>query len=426
MHRTIPRNVAALAAVLLAITARAETVTVAAARLLDVESGRVLENQVVTIDGAEIVAVGARSAGQAVTIDLGDVTLLPGLSDAHTHLAGGEELTPYQDMIQTDARYAIEGVANARKTLLAGFTTVRDLGSRGFADAALRDAIAAGSVPGPRMLVAVRSLSATGGHGDENELPADIRVMRYDAIADGPAEIRRTVRENVKYGADWIKVLATGGVMSANTDPAEAAYTEDEIRAAVEAAREKRRDVAVHAHGTEGIKRATRAGVRSIEHCSMLDAEAIELLRKHGTFVVPNPYTNQYMIERGAEGGYQPYQIEKSRQVLGLKMQSLRDAIKAGIPIAYGTDAGVQPHGINARQFPMLIEAGMTPLEAIRAATLVNARLFRMEGRIGTVRAGAYADLVAVSGNPLTDITTLERPLWVMKAGVVASGSAAN
>ena len=406
--------------------AQAEVLTVAADRLLDVDSGRMLTAQVVTIDGGKIVSVGPRGANQQVTIDLGDVTLLPGLIDAHTHLAGGEELSPLEDLLQTDARYAIEGVANARKTLLAGFTTVRDLGSRGFADVALRDAIAAGHVPGPRMLVAVSSLSSSGGHGDNNELPADIKVLRYSTIADGPDEIRRKVRENVKYGADWIKVLATGGVTSAGTDPTMADYTEEEIRAAVDAARDKHRDVAVHAHGTEGIKRATRAGVRSIEHCSMLDPEAIALIREHGTFIVPNPYTNQYILERGAAGGFQPYEIEKSRQILGLKMQSLRDAIKAGLAVAYGTDSGVQPHGLNARQFKLFVEAGMTPLQAIRAATLVDAKLLRMEGRIGTVRAGAFADLVAVPGDPLADVRVLESPRWVMKGGVVVSSAEAR
>ena len=308
----------------------------------------------------------ARQAGAPIDIDLGDVTLLPGLIDAHVHLAGGEEQTPYEDLKQTAARAAIEGVANARKTLLAGFTTVRDLGSRDFADVALRDAIAAGRVPGPRMLVAVKSLSATGGHGDDNELPDDIHVERYKALADGPDDIRRKVRENVKYGADWIKLLATGGVMSASTDPTMADYTEEEIRAAVAAAADKRRDVAVHAHGAEGIKRAIRAGVRSIEHASMLDDEAIRLAREHGTWLVMNPYTNRYMLDRGAAGGYEPYQLEKAGTVLEMKMASLRKAVAAGLKLAYGTDAGVQAHGLNGRQLAMYVDAGMSPLQAIR------------------------------------------------------------
>jgi imidazolonepropionase-like amidohydrolase len=404
--------------------AAAQVITLTSARLLEVESGRVLRDQVVRIENGAIAAVGPRAAGQPVDVDLGDVTLLPGLIDAHVHLVGGEEQTPYEDLTQTAARAAIEGVANARKTLLAGFTTVRDLGSRDFADVALRDAIAAGSVPGPRMLVAVKSLSATGGHGDDNELPEDIRVERYKALADGPDAIRQKVRENVKYGADWIKLLATGGVMSAGTDPTMADYTEEEIRAAVAASADKRRDVAVHAHGSEGIKRAIRAGARSIEHASMLDDQAIKLAREHGVWLVMNPYTNRYMLDRGAAGGYEPYQLEKSRQVLDMKMASLRKAVAAGLKLAYGTDAGVQAHGLNGRQLAMYVDAGMSPLAAIRAATVVNAELLRMEGRIGTLRPGAYADIIAVRGDPLGDVHTLEAPVWIMKSGEVVSGSA--
>jgi len=400
----------------------AESLSVTAARMIEFETGRVLREQVIRIEDGAIVSVAPRAPGEQVSIDLGDVTLLPGLIDAHVHLVGGEEQTPYQDLTQTAARAAIEGVANARKTLLAGFTTVRDLGSRDFGDVALRDAIAAGRVPGPRMLVAVKSLSSTGGHGDDNDLPADVRVERYSAIADGPDEIRRKVRDNVKHGADWIKLLATGGVMSAGTDPMMADYTEEEIRAAVAASSEKRRDVAVHAHGSEGIKRAIRAGVRSVEHASMLDDEAIKLAREHGTWLVMNPYTNQYMVERGAAGGYQPYQLEKARQVLGMKMESLRKAQRAGLKLAYGTDSGVQPHGINGRQLAMYVEAGMTPLQALQSATTVNAQLLRMEGKVGTLRPGAYADIVAVRGDPLADVRVIETPVWIMKGGEVVAG----
>jgi imidazolonepropionase-like amidohydrolase len=404
--------------------AAAQALSVTAARLIEVETGRVLRDQVIRVDEGTIVSIAPRSPGERVDVDLGDATLVPGLIDAHVHLAGGEEQTPYQDLTQTAARAAIEGVANARKTLLAGFTTVRDLGSRDFADVALRDAIAAGRIPGPRMLVAVKSLSSTGGHGDDNDLPADVRVERYKALADGPEAIRLKVRENVKYGADWIKLLATGGVTSAGTDPTMADYTEEEIRAAVAAAADKRRDVAVHAHGSEGIKRAIRAGVRSIEHASMLDDEAIKLAREHGTWLVMNPYTNQYMIERGAAGGYQPYALEKARQVLEMKMASLRKAVRAGLKLAYGTDAGVQVHGVNGRQLAMYVDAGMTPLQAIQSATVVNAQLLRMEGKVGTLRPGAWADIVAVRGDPLADVRALEVPVWIMKQGAVVAGDA--
>jgi imidazolonepropionase-like amidohydrolase len=394
-------------------------VSVAAHRVLDVVTGRMIADTVVRIENGVVTSVSPRKPGETVTHDLGDVTLLPGLVDCHTHLVGGEELTPFEDLQQTAARAAIEGVHNARKTLEAGFTTARDLGSRDFADVALRDAIAAGRVPGPRLLVAVKSLSGTGGHGDRNDLPFDVLVHRYSAIADGPDEIWRKVRENVKYGADWIKVLATGGVMSAGTDPRRADYRDEELRAVVEAAAAKGRDVAAHAHGTEGIKRATRAGVRSIEHASMLDDEAVALLKEKGTFIVSNPYTNAYMVERGPAGGYQTYQLDKSREVLGLKMESLRRAVKAGVLVAYGTDSGVQPHGLNGRQLRMYVEAGMTPLQALQSATVVAARLLRMEAKIGRLETGFVGDVVAVRGNPLEDVRTVEAPVFVMKEGRV-------
>lgn len=399
--------------------APAPSVTVAAGRLLEPTTGAWRENVVIRIADGRIVSVDPRRPGEAVDHDLSGLTVLPGLIDAHVHLIGREESTPYEDLKETAARAAIEGVANARKTLEAGFTTVRDLGSRDFADVALRDAIATGRVPGPRMLVALKSLSSTGGHGDRNELPADIHVERYAAIADGPEAIRAKVRENVKFGADWIKVLATGGVMSAGTDPRAAQYTDEELAAAVAAASERGRDVAAHAHGTEGIKRAVRAGVRSIEHASMLDDEAIRMIAERGTFIVPNPITNATMLERGAAGGFQPYQLEKGKMVYELKMESLRKAIRAGIAIAYGTDSGVQAHGDNGRQLALYVEAGMTPLAALQSATTVAAKLLRLEGQIGTVAPGAFADLVGVAGEPLRDIRSLERPLWVMKEGKV-------
>jgi imidazolonepropionase-like amidohydrolase len=411
---------------LLATPAAAAEVSVAAARLLDVASGEVRANVVVRIVDGRVTSVEPRKPGEAVTHDLGDVTLLPGLVDCHVHLVGSVEQTPYEDLRETTARAAIEGEANARRTVEAGFTTVRDLGSRDFADVALRDAIAAGHVPGPRMLVAVKSLSSTGGHGDRNDLPADILVQRYSAVVDGPDAIQRQVRENVRYGADWIKVLATGGVMSAGTDPRRADYTELELRAAVEAARERGRDVAVHAHGTEGILRAARAGVRSIEHASMLDDEAIALIKEKGVFIVPNPQTNAYMIERGPAGGYQDYQLRKSREVLGLKMESLRKAIKAGVLVAYGTDAGVQPHGLNGGQLRMYVEAGMTPLQALQSATLVAARLLRRETTLGRLAKGYVGDVVAVPGNPLDDVKVVESPVFVMKDGRVVKNLAGS
>lgn len=395
-------------------------VTVAAQQLLDIDSGQIWSQPYLRIVGGVIEEVRQRQAGEPVTYDLGPVTLLPGLIDCHTHLVGGAGLGPYADLTQTPARAAIEGVANAWLTLQAGFTTVRDLGSRDLADVALRDAIASGRILGPRMLVAVRSLSTTGGHGDWNDLPPDVHVQRENAaIADGVDGVQRAVRQNMKYGADWIKILVTGGVTSAGTSPLQADYTLEEVQAAVTTARARGLDVAAHAHGEEGILRATRAGVRSIEHASFLSDAAIAELRRTGAFIVSNPYTNYYILEQGKNGGYQDYEIEKSRQVYQSKLGSLRRAIRAGIPVAYGTDSGVQPHGTNARQLSIYVEAGMTPLGALQSATLVAARLLRREQTLGRLRRGYVGDLVAVRENPLQNIRTLETPQHVMKDGVL-------
>lgn len=394
--------------------------TVSAQRLLDIESGHLIDQPVIRIVDGVIADVHTRQPSEPVTYDLGAVTLLPGLIDCHTHLVGGEGLSPFEYLAETPARAAVEGVANAWATLQAGFTTVRDLGSRDLADVALRDAIASRRVPGPRMFVAVRSLTVTGGHGDWNDLPPDVHVRRETAVvADGPEGVQRAVRENMKWGADWIKILVTGGVMSAGTSPLQADYTLPEIQAAVNTAHARGLDVAAHAHGEEGILRAARAGARSIEHASFLTDAAVAELRRSGSFVVSNPYTNYYILEKGTAGGFQGYEVEKSRQVYQAKLDSLRRAIRAGIPVAYGTDAGVQPHGINGRQLAIYVAAGMTPLQALQSATTVAARLLRRERMLGRVAPGFVGDLIAVRDNPLQDIRTVETPLFVMKDGIL-------
>lgn len=397
------------------------TVTITARRMLDIDTGKLVEQPLIEIRDGIIVSVGAgrRDAEQRATLDLGDVTLIPGLIDCHTHLIGSENDTPYQALLETPARAAIEGVANAYVTLKAGFTTVRDLGSRDLADVALRDAIASGRILGPRMLVAVSSLSATGGHGDWNALPPDITVNRRKTIADGPAEIQKKVRENVKLGADWIKVLVTGGVTSLGTDPQQTEYSEEELQAAVSAANARGRDVAAHAHGSVGIVRALRAGVRSVEHATYLTDEAIALFKQRGAFFVSNPYTNYYILERGEQGGFQPYEIKKSRDVYQKKMDSLHRAIAAGLQVAYGTDAGVQPHGLNGRQLSLYVQAGLTPLGALQSATIVAARLLRKDKQLGRLQPGYYGDLVAVAGDPTKDIRTVETPRFVIKEGTL-------
>lgn len=399
--------------------AASPVMTVSAKQLLDVDTGQLVLDPYVRIEKGVITEVRRRTPSDVITHDLGALTLLPGLLDCHTHLVGGENLSPYEYLTQTPARAAIEGVANARATLQAGFTTVRDVGSRDLADVALRDAIASGRVPGPRMFVAVRSLSSTGGHGDWNDLPPDVIAGHFQVPADGAEAVRRMVRENLKFGADWIKILVTGGVTSVGTEPQQADYTEEEIRAAVLAAQARGRDVAAHAHGTEGILRAVRAGVRSVEHASYLTDAAIAEIKRRGVFIVPNPYTNFYILERGAAGGYKDYEIRKSREVYQHKMDSLRRAIRAGVAIAYGTDSGVQPHGQNAKQFALYVEAGMTPLQALQSATLVAARLLRKERQLGRILPGYAGDLVAVQNDPLKELRTLEAPRYVIKDGQV-------
>jgi imidazolonepropionase-like amidohydrolase len=405
---------------LAAVAGPAAAVTVTAARALDVATGKVLPRPLVRIEKGVIVELGTFRPGSPVDIDLGDVTLLPGLIDAHVHLTGGEEVGPEERRRETAARAALEGAVNARRVLESGFTTVRDMGSRDLVDVALRDAIARGRLPGPRMLVAVKGLSATGGHGDDNALPPDIEVHRYSAVADGPEAVRAKVRTNIKYGADWIKMMATGGTTSFGTDLRQCDYTEEELRAGVLAAQEKGRDVAVHAHGSLGILRAARAGARSIEHASMLDDASIAAVRKGGTFLVMNPVTNLIMAERGAGGGYTSYQLQKAREVYTMKLASLKRAVAARLLLAYGTDSGVQAHGSNARQLAIYVAAGMTPLQAIQAATVVNARLLRLEGKVGGLSKGHFGDLIAVRGDPLANIRVLEQPVFVMKDGVVA------
>ena len=396
--------------------AAAPALTVTAARLLEVETGRVLRDQVIRVENGTIVAVAPRQAGAPVDIDLGDVTLLPGLIDAHVHLAGGEEQTPYENLKETAARAAIEGVANARKTLLAGFTTVRDLGSRDFADVALRDAIAAGRIPGPRMLVAVKSLSATGGHGDDNELPEDIHVERYKALADGPEEIRQKVRENVKYGADWIKLMATGGVMDTLSDFRVQELSEAQMAKAVEVAHRANKKVMAHAHGTEGIKAAVRAGVDSIEHGSLLDDEGAELMVQKGTWLVPTIDVELRTLEMGASFGVEPVMMAKEKEVVRLKRAGFEKALKYHVKIAFGVDD--DPDYLT-REFDAMVAWGMKPVEALQAATINASQLLGIADQVGTIEPGKAADIVAVNGDPLTDIKAINNLILVMKGGEV-------
>lgn len=408
-------------------SALAESVTVRAGRLVDVVKGRVLTDQLVRIEEGRVVSVTPAPRGfvpDGKLVDWSAYTVLPGLMDMHTHLVGDIQSSNIAaPLLSSSARDALAGAANARATLRAGFTTVRDVGAyRGFTDVALRDAIAAGQVEGPRMFVAGAYVTVTGGGGEvigyspDLVVPAELRR----GVADTEAEVRQRVRELMAGGADFIKVIATGAVLTAGTTPAASEYTERELRAAVEEAATRGRFVIAHAHGAEGILRAIRAGVRSVEHASYLDDEGIALMRRYGTWLVADVYNGDYIDEVGRRDGWSEEILRKNRETTDIQREAFRKAVRAGVRIAYGTDAGVYPHGQNARQFAYMVRFGMTPLQAVQSATIDAARLLGQERDLGSVTAGRRADLIAVAGDPLADITVLQAGIAaVMKDGVV-------
>ena len=394
-------------------------------RVFDSVSGEMLENHQVVIDDDRVASVEpATDEGKR----LGGKTILPGLIDVHTHLASPlDDGQGYAAIVQrTGAQDALVGAHHAALTLKAGFTTVRDIGTwRAFADVALRDAIDAGWVQGPRMMVAGAYVTCPGGGGDITGLASDVddvlpRELRF-GVTSGVDQMRTNVRQILRYGADFIKVLATGAVLTSGTNPGAPEFTEDELRAAVEIATENGTHVAAHAHGTEGIKRAVRAGVRSIEHGSMLDDEAIELMVERGIYLSADLYDGDYISEVGPARGYTEEVMRKSDMTKDIQRKGFRQAVEAGVRIAYGTDAGVYPHGDNARQFALYVEHGLTPAGAIQSATRWAAELMGWEDRVGSLAPGLYADLVVVDGNPLEDVRALESLSGVMKGGVWVS-----
>jgi imidazolonepropionase-like amidohydrolase len=399
-----------------------------AAHLVEPRTGKRIDNAVIVIDSGRITSVtsgGAVPAG-ATLIDLGNATVLPGLIDVHTHLSG-ESHDYYTDLFRrSPIDAAVRAHVYAKRTLEAGFTTVRDVGAPELIDVALRNAINEGVVEGPRMLVATLALSATGGHGDLNGFSPYIHFQQMSNIADGVDEVRKAVRVNVKYGADWIKVLASAGVLSEEEAVGAPQYSQEELNAIVTEAATWGRKVAAHAHGAEAIKRATRAGVASIEHGGLVDEEGVRLMKEHGTYLVPDIYTDAYILEHGKEMGLPDKMIEKERQLRKAQNVNWRRAIAAGVKMAFGTDAGVYPHGTNARQFRYLLELGLTPLQTIQMATSNAADLLGWQDKVGTLAPGAWADLVAVRGDPLTDVTVLERPAFVMKGGTVYRSAPAS
>jgi imidazolonepropionase-like amidohydrolase len=401
---------------------------VRAAHLIEPRTGKRIDNAVIVVEGAKVVSVssgGANPAG-ATVIDLGDVTVLPGLIDVHTHLSG-ESHDYYTDLFrQSPIDAAVRAPIYARRTLAAGFTTVRDVGAPELIDVALRNAINEGVIDGPRMLVATLPLSATGGHGDLNGFSPYIHFQELSGIADGVDEVRKKVRFDIKYGADWIKVLASAGVLSEEESVGAPQYSQEELNAIVQEAATWNRKVAAHAHGAEAIKRAVRAGVASIEHGGLVDEEGVRLMKEHGTYLVPDIYTDAYILEHGKEIGLPDKMIEKERQLRKAQNVNWRRAIAAGVRLAFGTDAGVYPHGTNARQFRYLLELGLTPLQTIQMATCNAADLLGWSDKVGTIAPGAWADLIAVHGDPLTDVTVLERPAFVMKGGTIYRSASAS
>jgi len=396
-------------------------IVVHAGHLLDVKSGKLLADQTLVIEDGKILSAGsvaeAKIPADAVRIDLPNATVLPGLIDAHTHLTM-EPRFGYDRLAISVPREALIGAKNARLTLLAGFTTARNVGARGFTDVALRDSINAGDVPGPRLLVSGPPLSITGGHCDNNMLPFEYHAVS-DGAADGIAEVQHKVRENIKYGADLIKVCATGGVLSLGDNPQHSQYTLEEMKAIVADAHRLGRKVAAHAHGAEGIRWAVEAGVDSIEHGSYIDDAGIAAMEEHGTYLVPTLYLGDWMMENVGLTHLPPPLLTKAQEVIPAARRNIAHAFVSGVKVAFGTDAAVYPHGLNAHEFAVMVKLGLTPLQAIQAATANAADLMGWSGKVGSLEPGAWADIIAVDGDPIKDITTLERVKFVMKGGEV-------
>ncbi len=395
-----------------------EPFVVRADRLLDVESGELLQDAVIVVEGARITAVGGPEVApdNVRVIDLGDVTLLPGLIDCHTHLTGSLEGDfVHRSVHETAADAALRGARHALQTVRAGFTTVRDVGSGGFADVALMRAVERGDVEGPWIFPAGHSISISGGHGDHTGFAPGILVQGPEGgIADGPDECRKAVRLQIKYGAKVIKCVATAGVLSFEQSVGAQQLDDEELAAIVEEAHRHGLKVAAHAHGAVGIRAAVEAGVDSIEHGSLLDAETMERMKDLGTYLVPTTYIGDALMLETLP----PHLRSKAEWVLPRARENLRRAIAAGVPIAFGTDAAVIPHGSNAKEFAVLVRLGMEPLDAIRAATVHAAQLLGVEDR-GVLAPGKLADVIAVPGDPLADVTVLERVRWVMRGGHV-------
>jgi imidazolonepropionase-like amidohydrolase len=391
-----------------------------AGHVLDVHTGKETPNQTIVVTGDSITAIAATAQTPAQpgdkVIDLGRFTVMPGLMDVHTHLTGATNFDPYFELSMTPGKEAIIGVENAKVTLEAGFTSVRNVGANDFTDVALRDEINAGHIPGPHMLVSGPALGITGGHMDQNLLPYQYHVQG-EGVADGIPAVQHMVRENIKYGADLIKIGASGGVLSKGDDPQASQYTLEEMQAICADAHRLGRKVAAHAHGADAIKLATLAGVDSIEHGSYINDEDIKLMKEHGTYLVPTAYLVDWMNQYG----HLPALYQQKMIDVGTAMKANhKHAIQSGVKVALGTDAAVYPHGLNAHELDVYVnQYGMTPLAAIQSATLNAADLMGWANRTGALDVGKWADLIAVDGDPLQDVRILQHVPFVMKSGVV-------
>ncbi|MDG1826961.1 MAG: amidohydrolase family protein [Henriciella sp.] len=404
------------------LAAVAQGTVLAGADIIDVVDGKTIRGQVVAVDDGKVTYVGSERGlpnGEWTRIDLAGATLLPGLSDSHVHLTSRADMHGLRRLTVSTPRAAISGVANAEKTLMAGFTTVRNLGAPGFADIDLKRAISDGEIVGPRIIGAGQSIGITGGHcGDATRLPYE-QQRETGGRADGPWEVRQKVRENKKYGAEVIKFCGTGGVLSPNTSINAQQFSLEEMKAIVDEAKLLDLKVTVHAHGPRGIQSAIEAGVDSVEHASMITDASIALAVEKGTYLSMDIYVSDYILSEGAAAGVTEESLAKERSVGRIQRERFQAAVDAGVNLAFGSDAGVYPHGQNARQFAKMVEWGMSPMQAIQASTIGNADLFGRADEIGSITVGKAADIIAVKGDPLANIRELESVDFVMKGGVV-------
>ncbi len=403
-------------------------VAIHAGHLLDVKTGKLLPDQTIVIEDGRIASVGNSSAARvpagATVIDLPNATVLPGLIDAHTHLTMDPKFG-YEELGISVPRETLTGAKNARVTLQAGFTTVRNVAADGYSDVALRDAINACDVPGPRMLVSGPPLGITGGHADNNLLPFEYHA-KEEGICDSPWACREKVRENIKYGADLIKIMASGGVLSKGDDPQASQFTLEEMKAIVEESHRLGRKVAAHAHGAQAILWASQAGVDSIEHGSYIDDAAIAEMKKDGTYLVPTLYLGDWMLDNAGLTHLPDFLLVKAKAVIPAARKNIAHAFASGVKVAFGTDAAVYPHGMNAHEFAVMVKLGLTPLQSIQAATLNAADLMGWAGKVGTLQPGAWGDIIAVDGDPVQDVTILQHVKFVMKGGEVVKNEYAK